>query len=93
MYRCGFIVGGIYAVFYLFQGLFGLNFLFSRRNKETKYFFLVSTIGYYSMLAMLDIAMFAFAGCYACLYFLSISPIVTKENQISELKEAGGEHA
>ena len=78
IFRCGYIVGGIYVLFYIAQGITGLKILFSRKNASARDFFVVAVVGMYSVLAMLDVETLAFGGCFPCIYFLSIAPVVTK---------------
>ena len=78
IFRCGYIVGGIYVLFYIAQGITGLKILFSRKNASARDFFVVAVVGMYSLLAMLDVETLAFGGCFPCIYFLSIAPVVTK---------------
>ena len=83
-FRCGYIVGGLYLIFFISAGISGLMILFDRRYTRPEYFFLVSIIGSYSIQALLEIATLPFSRCIPCLFFMTISPImgrIVKENR------------
>ena len=78
IFRCGYLVGSIYVVFFLLQGIKGLKLLFSKQYRRPWAFFAVAVVGLYSILAMLDIATLPFCGVFTSVYFLSIAPIVVE---------------
>ena len=81
LYRCGYIVGGIYVIYYLTQGISGLILLFSRKYTRTALCFSVMIIGTYSIYAMLEVCTLAFIRCVPCIYFISIAPIIAKSSE------------
>ena len=87
LYRCGYIVGSFYIVYYIMQGIAGLRFLFSKRYTDPAHLFTVMMIGSYSVYAMLEISTLAFIRIVPCVYFLSIAPIFVNENNKSYIKK------
>lgn len=80
-YRCGYIVGTIYLIFFIATGLAGLRMLVKKKYCRASDAFVVMIIGTYSVFALLEISMLAFIRLIPCLFFLSISPVlITYEN-------------
>ena len=78
LYRCGYIVGSIYVLFYIAVAYTGLKMLFSGKYKRPKDAFLVMVIGTYSVYAMLEISTLPFMRVLPCLFFLTIAPLMEK---------------
>ena len=76
LFRCGYIVGGLYIIFYISSGIMGLAILFNKKYAKPKHFFIVAVIGVYSLYALVEIASLPFSRCIPCLYFMTIAPIM-----------------
>ena len=87
LYRCGYIVGGIYVLFYIAVGCIGLKMLFSGRYNRPKDAFTVMMIGTYAIYAMLEISTLPFLRILPCLFFLTIAPVIQKSDDYLENKE------
>lgn len=77
-FRFGYIVGSVFLIYYIAQGLRGLKLLFSKGKASPQAFFVVAATGLYSLYALLEIAILPFVRCITCVYFLSISPLMTE---------------
>lgn len=75
-FRCGYIVGGFYLIFFISTGIYGSIILFDRRYTRPEDFFLVSIIGIYSIQALVEIANLPFTRCIPCLFFMTIYPVM-----------------
>lgn len=79
LYRCGYVVGSIYFIYYIMQGIAGLKLLFSKKYTQPSHLFAIMMIGAYSIYATLEICTLAFIRIIPCVYFLSIAPIFVDE--------------
>lgn len=77
-YRCGYIVGTIYLLFFITMGISGLRYLFGKNYFRPKDLFVVMCIGTYAVFSMLEITMLPFIRIIPCIYFLTIAPIFKK---------------
>ena len=80
-FRCGYIVGGFYAIFLISTGIYGLIILFDRRYTKSENFFLVSIIGIYSIQSLVEIANLPFLRCIPCLFFMTVYPAMGRMNR------------
>ena len=80
-YRCGYLVGSIYVLFYIAAAAIGLKMLFSGRYDRPEDAFLIMVIGVYSVYAMLEISTLPFMRIVPCLFFLTIAPIIYNDGQ------------
>ena len=90
LYRCGYIVGGLYILFYVMQGITGLILLFSKAYRRPAFLYTVMIVGTYSVYAMLEISTLAFIRIIPCVYFLTIAPIIVDFSDKKSLYESGG---
>lgn len=77
-YRCGYLVGSLYILFYIATAVIGMKMLFSRRYDRPRDAFLIMVIGAYSVYAMLEISTLPFMRVLPCLFFLTIAPLMEK---------------
>lgn len=75
-YRCGYLVGSLYVLFFISAAFIGLKMLFSGRYDRPKEAFLIMVIGAYSVYAMFEISTLPFMRVIPCLFFLTIAPIM-----------------
>ena len=80
-FRCGYIVGGFYLIFFICTGIQGLIILFNRSYTKPEDFFLVSIIGIYSIQALIEIATLPFSRCVPCLFYMTIYPAMGQLNR------------
>ena len=78
-YRCGFLVGGIYVIFFFAAMFTGIKMFFSKTYYQPMDAFLVMVIGAYSIYAMLEISTLPFMRIIPYLFFMTIAPIFRKE--------------
>lgn len=81
IFRFGYIVGFIYAIYFVIQGCNGITILFNKNFSSAVAYFTTAAIGIFSLIAMLDVAVLPFAGCIPCIYYLSITPIIVCEER------------
>lgn len=86
-YRCGYLVGSLYVIFYIAAAVIGLKMLFSRRYDRPEDAFLIMVIGGYSVYAMLEISTLPFMRVIPCLFFLTIAPIIYSDGYQQKGKE------
>ena len=77
-YRCGYLVGSLYILFYIAAAFIGLKMLFSGKYNRPKDALLIMVIGAYSVYAMLEISTLPFMRVIPCLFFLTIAPLMEK---------------
>lgn len=86
-YRCGYVVGSLYVIFYIATAFIGLKMLFSGRYDRPEDAFLIMVIGAYSVYAMLEISTLPFMRVIPCLFFLTIAPVMKKADTRVENNE------
>ena len=86
-YRCGYVVGSLYVIFYIATAFIGLKMLFSGRYDRPGDAFLIMVIGAYSVYAMLEISTLPFMRVIPCLFFLTIAPVMKKADTRLENNE------
>lgn len=89
-YRFGYIVGAFYLIFYINVGVAGLKLLFSRTNHKPEHFFLVEIIGCYSFYSLVEIAVLSYTRVIPWIFFLSLSPLVIKNQERQEGQAKAG---
>ena len=87
-FRCGYIVGAFYIIFFVSVGITGLVILFSRKRTSPADYFLVAIIGAYSIQAMLEIATLPFTRCIPCIFFLTIFPLMGRPVEEDDHRDA-----
>lgn len=75
-FRCGYISGLIYAVFFIITGLKGLKYLVDLKICDAGHAFSVMIIGSYAVNAMLEIAALPFIRVIPCIFFLTAAPLL-----------------
>lgn len=78
-YRCGYIVGTLYLIFFIATGIAGLHLLVKKKYYRARDAFVVMNIGTYSVFALLEISMLPFIRLIPCLFFLSIAPVLVTQ--------------
>ena len=79
-YRCGYIVGTFYLIFFIATGIAGLLMLVKKKYYRASDAFVVMNIGTYSVFALLEISMLPFIRLIPCLFFLSIAPVLVTQD-------------
>lgn len=87
LFRCGYIVGGFYILFYLAIIMSGMVLLFHRSYKASYLFFVIAIVEVYAIYAMLDITTLPFCRIVPCIFFYSITPIMCRRKKSKESKK------
>lgn len=81
-YRCGYIVGSIYVLFYIAVGIAALKRCFGKKYNDSVNMMLVMIVFTYMIYSLVEIAFLPFTRIVPCLFFLMIAPLMGEKEII-----------